>query len=117
MPIDLKSDQDGYKLCHFPGMDREMFSKDQFRRILSEVGNHKSWPIPYAYIAIQACQKMNIPSSEELSLEGMQSFSHDVLKIELSGPDYEHFSVVDLPGLFRSMFSPRVWSEYPNINM
>lgn len=30
------------------------------------------------------------------------SFSEDVLKIELSGPDHEHFSVVDLPGIFRS---------------
>jgi hypothetical protein len=49
-----------------------------------------------------------------ISLEGettdmvLKSFSDDVLKIELSGPDYEHFSVVDLPGLFRSMFSTRV---------
>ena len=32
----------------------------------------------------------------------MDSFSHDVLKIEMSGPQYEHFSVVDLPGLFRN---------------
>ena len=32
-----------------------------------------------------------------------ESFSHDVVKIELSGPENEHFSVVDLPGLFRSM--------------
>jgi hypothetical protein len=35
----------------------------------------------------------------------MESFSHNILKFELSGPDYEHFSVVDLPGLFRSIFS------------
>ena len=32
----------------------------------------------------------------------MESFSHNILKIELSGPEYEHFSVVGLPGLFRS---------------
>ncbi len=32
----------------------------------------------------------------------MESFSHNILKFELSGPEYEHFSVVDLPGLFRS---------------
>ena len=55
-----------------------------------------------AEIATQACQQMNVPSSEDPLSEGMKSFSHDVLKIELSGPDYEHFSVVDLPGLFRS---------------
>jgi len=32
----------------------------------------------------------------------MESFSHNILKFELSGPEYKHFSVVDLPGLFRS---------------
>lgn len=31
-----------------------------------------------------------------------QRFSEDVLKIELSGPDYHHLSVVDVPGLFHS---------------
>ncbi|KAL2068602.1 hypothetical protein VTL71DRAFT_14939 [Oculimacula yallundae] len=29
------------------------------------------------------------------------SFSHDILKFELSGPEFENFSVVDLPGIFR----------------
>jgi len=29
-------------------------------------------------------------------------FSDDVLKIELSGPGHDHFSVVDLPGLFQA---------------
>ena len=45
---------------------------------------------------------MNFTSSEDLLFEGMKSFSHDVLKVELSDPDYEHFRVMDLPGLFRS---------------
>ncbi|KAH8588522.1 interferon-induced GTP-binding protein Mx1 [Bisporella sp. PMI_857] len=31
----------------------------------------------------------------------MESFSDNILKLEISGPDYENFSVVDLPGLFR----------------
>lgn len=31
------------------------------------------------------------------------ALSRDVLKIELSGPGREHFSVIDLPGLFRCM--------------
>jgi GTP-binding protein EngB required for normal cell division len=29
------------------------------------------------------------------------TFSHDVLRIEVSGPDQDHFSVVDVPGIFR----------------
>lgn len=54
---------------------------------------------------IQASEYMGIRLEEEISDIVLKSFSDDVLKIELSGPDYEHFSVVDLPGLFRSKFS------------
>lgn len=31
-------------------------------------------------------------------------FSDDVLKIELSGPEHRHLSVVDVPGLFHSTY-------------
>lgn len=30
-------------------------------------------------------------------------FSDDILKIEISGPQQRHLSVVDVPGLFHSM--------------
>lgn len=30
------------------------------------------------------------------------TFSEDILKVEVSGPDCEHFSVVDVPGIFRN---------------
>ena len=30
------------------------------------------------------------------------TFSEDVLRLEVSGPDQEHFSVVDVPGIFRA---------------
>ena len=29
------------------------------------------------------------------------TFSEDVLKLEVCGPEQEHFSVVDVPGIFR----------------
>jgi hypothetical protein len=32
----------------------------------------------------------------------MDSFSHYILKFELSRPEYDNFSVINLPGLFRS---------------
>ena len=32
---------------------------------------------------------------------GKGTFSEDVLKLEVCGPDQEHFSVVDVPGIFR----------------
>lgn len=46
-----------------------------------------------------------VPGQDRAS-EG-ESFSHDILKIEMAGPQYEHFSVVDLPGLFRSRLMRR----------
>jgi GTPase SAR1 family protein len=33
---------------------------------------------------------------------GKKTFAHDVLRIELSGPDQPHLTLVDLPGLFHS---------------
>jgi hypothetical protein len=45
---------------------------------------------------------MGLPLPGHSRESDMESFSHNILKIELSGPEYEHFSVVDLPGLFRS---------------
>lgn len=48
---------------------------------------------------------MGLPLPGRTREDDMESFSHNILKIELSGPDYEHFSVVDLPGLFRSRHS------------
>ncbi|KAF2141514.1 uncharacterized protein K452DRAFT_228544 [Aplosporella prunicola CBS 121167] len=51
----------------------------------------------YLKILSIASQKMGISGCAS----GGSSFSDDTLKIELSGPRYEHFSVIDLPGIFR----------------
>lgn len=45
---------------------------------------------------------MGVPEPGQELQPDQDAFSQDVLKIELSGPEYEHFSVVDLPGIFRS---------------
>ena len=45
---------------------------------------------------------MGLPSPGKQRDPDMDSFSHHILKFELSGPECENFSVVDLPGLFRS---------------
>ena len=44
---------------------------------------------------------MGLPKPGELLGTGAR-FSDDVLKIELSGPNHNHFSVVDVPGLFQA---------------
>lgn len=33
---------------------------------------------------------------------GLRNFSHDVLKVEVSGPDRSHFSILDVPGIFQT---------------
>lgn len=50
----------------------------------------------------QASKCMGLPLPGHNREVDMESFSHNILKFELSGPEYEHFSVVELPGLFRS---------------
>ncbi|KAL9601258.1 MAG: hypothetical protein Q9219_002663 [cf. Caloplaca sp. 3 TL-2023] len=75
---------------HQPGnvkdFHRSLDELDQslFVKILAEASNH-----------------MNIQLVGGASDTSLRSFTDDILKIELSGPEYEHFSVVDLPGLFR----------------
>ena len=46
---------------------------------------------------------MGVPGPKATNLEDVEKrFSDDILKIELSGPDHRHLSVVDVPGLFHS---------------
>lgn len=46
---------------------------------------------------------MGLPGPNTGNLEDLEKrFSDDILKIELSGPDHHHLSVVDVPGLFHS---------------
>lgn len=44
---------------------------------------------------------MGLPKAGEQSTTGAR-FADDVLRIELSGPNHSHFSVVDVPGLFQA---------------
>lgn len=39
--------------------------------------------------------------SDQHTVGGKGGFSDDVLRLEITGPEQEHFSVVDVPGIFR----------------
>lgn len=52
---------------------------------------------------------MGLPKPGEGYSSG-ERFSDDVLKIELCGPRRSHFSVVDVPGLFQSIYYPLTYS-------
>jgi hypothetical protein len=45
---------------------------------------------------------MGIPAPGTSLKPGQSTFSDDVLRIELCGPDKTHFSVIDVPGIFRT---------------
>ena len=38
---------------------------------------------------------------DQINAGGRGTFSDDVLRLEITGPEQEHFSVVDVPGIFR----------------
>ena len=44
---------------------------------------------------------MGISSASQATSSGNTTFSNDVLIIEICGPQEEHFSVIDVPGIFR----------------
>ena len=54
----------------------------------------------FADIIHDANQAMGIRISENDLSSSLQTFSEDILKIEISGPDQEHFTVIDVPGIF-----------------
>jgi hypothetical protein len=58
--------------------------------------------------ARQAAECMGLPGPSTTDLENLDKrFSDDILKIELSGPEHHHLSVVDVPGLFHSEYQYR----------
>ncbi|KAL5325396.1 hypothetical protein ACEPPN_006521 [Leptodophora sp. 'Broadleaf-Isolate-01'] len=55
----------------------------------------------FSDLLAEASERMGIAFAGQQDHSNMDSFSHNILKFELSGPEYENFSVVDLPGIFR----------------
>ncbi|QGA20940.1 hypothetical protein EYB26_008650 [Talaromyces marneffei] len=64
----------------------------------SEFDNQK-----FLAIFDEAAEIMGIPGPKSEKLDDLEKrFSDDILKIELSGPEHHHLSVVDVPGLFHN---------------
>ncbi|KAH8690854.1 P-loop containing nucleoside triphosphate hydrolase protein [Talaromyces proteolyticus] len=62
--------------------DLQTLSVDRFSRMMSEVHAH-----------------MGLSTSKE---DGLPTFSDSVLRLEICGPDEDHLSVIDVPGIFRT---------------
>ncbi len=53
---------------------------------------------------------MGVTGPDDVVRPGMKTFSDDVFKIELSGPDRENLGIIDIPGIFRNP-TPDVTTE------
>lgn len=58
----------------------------------------------------QANVTMGIRISKSDTKDGHSAFSQDILKIEICGPDQDHLTVIDVPGIFR-VATPGITTE------
>ncbi|KAI4175456.1 MAG: hypothetical protein LQ343_001656 [Gyalolechia ehrenbergii] len=83
IPDKSTSKEDAVRLKAWGKTGLRSFTREDFSQILEEV--HRAMGIGVSSLGIK------------------KSFSDDVLKIEVSGPDQQHLSVVDVPGIFRAV--------------
>lgn len=60
---------------------------------------------------------MGLPNAEDNVELLDKRFSNDVLKVEISGPQQDHLSFVDIPGLFHSKLTLQARVEGPLIGI
>ncbi|KIW34052.1 uncharacterized protein PV07_00854 [Cladophialophora immunda] len=82
-----------------PG-ERKKVRIHDFSRRYSQDGDAFD-PRDFVAVLKEAAEIMEVPSAGQSPEDSSHSFSNDILKIEMAGPQHEHFSVIDLPGLFR----------------
>ncbi|KAF2740333.1 interferon-induced GTP-binding protein Mx2 [Polyplosphaeria fusca] len=66
-----------------------------FRRNVSDLSNDK-----LALIIQDANKFMGIRMDAHDDTPGLQTFSEDILKVEITGPEEQHLTVIDVPGIF-----------------
>lgn len=54
-----------------------------------------------ATVIEEANTAMRIRSGETSNNPSLHMFSNDILKVEISGPEKPHLTVIDVPGLFQ----------------
>ncbi|KAL1999667.1 hypothetical protein VTN02DRAFT_4194 [Thermoascus thermophilus] len=53
-------------------------------------------------LANSESEKEDLESVEEEAFSNQPTFSRDILRLEICGPDEDHLSVIDVPGIFRN---------------
>lgn len=62
---------------------------------------------------VQAAECMGLPHAEDAVEDSAKRFSDDVLRVEITGPQQDHLSFVDIPGLFHSKLTLQARVEGP----
>ncbi|KAL6866853.1 P-loop containing nucleoside triphosphate hydrolase protein [Trichoderma novae-zelandiae] len=88
---------------HSPSPEREKLVRG-FRRSTDKIASDE-----FPKIFEDAAKVMGIRLSEDDS-GGGSAFSLDVLKVEISGPNADHLTVIDVPGMFETV-TPGVTTE------
>ena len=80
-----------------PGADAPVIERlRSFNRTLPELSSEV-----LESVIMEANREMEIRMSADDTASHLQAFSEHILKIEIHGPDQEHFTVIDVPGIFR----------------
>lgn len=93
------------KLRSFKVNELKTLSVNTFASILSKVSHYgldKRRTCPFILKTDQACEVMGIPSPSKPVMSSQSTFSDDVFRVELRGPNYSHLSVINVPGIFRT---------------
>ena len=81
-------------------LSRRMTSNTCLRRYVAPVTTGTS--LIFGLRKLKASETMGIPAPDCPRADGQSSFSEDVFRIEVCGPEKSHFSVIDVPGTFRT---------------
>ncbi|KAF4845729.1 Interferon-induced GTP-binding protein Mx2 [Colletotrichum siamense] len=78
-----------------PTSDRAYLAKS-FRHVLKDLRGEK-----FAKVLNEASEVMGLKSTNDKHSEGA-AFSKDILRVEICGPEEEHLTVIDVPGIFEN---------------
>ncbi|KAL5048581.1 hypothetical protein BDW71DRAFT_213326 [Aspergillus fruticulosus] len=98
-------DEAGAKITIIPGPSSQLDAalEKKLKSFEKTLGAEHFGSDDFGRVFDEAAEIMGIPGPNTTDLENIpKRFSDDILRIELSGPEHNHLSVVDVPGLYHN---------------